>query len=300
VTDRGHTDEAARYVDRIAGYDQRLQMLERSHVHAPQVPVGGVIDWPAPVLPSDGTWRWADGAALAVGTYPDLFAVYGYVHGGAGASFNLPDYRSRVSVGTGQSPGLSNRVLGARGGAETVGLTLAQGPAHGHTINHATDNGGLVATGAAGPNTDNGGLVPTGNDSADHTHGGTTAGDSPTHQHSNAAGAGTGGNSGVGVFQSYQGASGPNQNAHAHGFTTGGRSAFHSHQGGAHAHTQPAHTHQGGAHAHSQSGTAVASGSGAAHENMPPWIAVGKIVRVWPDPARAASTAVLFVQERSV
>jgi microcystin-dependent protein len=300
MTDRGHTDEATRYVDRIAGYDQRLQMLERSHVHSPQVPVGGVIDWPASVLPSDGTWRWADGALLAVGTYPDLFAVYGYLHGGGGASFNLPDYRGRAAIGSGQGAGLSNRPMAARGGAETVALSVAQGPLHGHTINHNTDNGGLVPTSAAGPNTDNGGLVPTGTDGPDHTHGGNTGNDAPTHQHSNAAGAGTGGNSGVGNFTGYAGASGPSTTNHIHGLTTTGRSATHTHQGGAHAHTQPSHTHQGGNHAHSQNGTALSSGSGAAHENMPPWIAVGKIVRVWPDPARAAATAVLFVQERSL
>ena len=147
---------------------------------------------------------------------------------------------------------------------------------------------------AAGPNTDNGGLVPTGADGPDHNHG-STGNDAPTHQHSNATGAGTGGNAGVGIFQNYAGASGPSTTNHTHG--TGGRNTTHTHQGGAHAHTQPSHTHQGGAHAHAQNGTAQSSGSGAAHENMPPWRAVGKIVRVLPNPAAFLATRVLFVPD---
>ncbi len=75
-----------------------------------------------------------DGAAVSRATYADLFAVIGTTHGaGDGVTtFNLPDARGRSAVGTGQGSGLTNRALGATGGAESHTLTEAQMPMHGH------------------------------------------------------------------------------------------------------------------------------------------------------------------------
>lgn len=97
-------------------------------------------------------WLLCNGAVISRTTYAALFAVVGTnfnVGGEAGTDFRLPDLRGRAPVGSGQGTGLTNRVLGASGGAETHVLGVAEMPSHNH--------GGL-----------------TGGQSADHTHGYTT------------------------------------------------------------------------------------------------------------------------------
>src|SRR5262249_10364290 len=49
-------------------------------------------------------------------------------------TFALPDLRGRMANHQGPGPGLSNRVVGATGGAETVTLTTAQMPNHTHQL----------------------------------------------------------------------------------------------------------------------------------------------------------------------
>lgn len=57
----------------------------------------------------------------------------------------LPDSQGRALIGTGQGAGLTNRALGASGGAEAHVLTVAQMPAHTHPTNL-----GIIATVNAG------------------------------------------------------------------------------------------------------------------------------------------------------
>lgn len=85
-------------------------------------------------------WLLCNGQSVLVADYPKLHAVIGYAFGGAGASFNLPDSRSRVLGAIGQGVGLSNRTLGLNVGAESVTLTQAQMPSHTHT--GTTDSAG--------------------------------------------------------------------------------------------------------------------------------------------------------------
>lgn len=79
-----------------------------------------------------------DGSAISRTDYADLFEVIGTTYGaGDGATtFNLPDFRGRVPIGTGQGTGLTDRTLGATVGAETHQLTTAQMPQHNHSIAH--------------------------------------------------------------------------------------------------------------------------------------------------------------------
>ena len=62
----------------------------------------------------------ADGRLLPIAQNSALFSLLGTMYGGDGrTTFALPDLRGRVVVGTGQSPGLTDRRQGERGGAET-------------------------------------------------------------------------------------------------------------------------------------------------------------------------------------
>jgi microcystin-dependent protein len=75
-----------------------------------------------------------DGSAISRSTYAALFAVIGTTYGiGNGAStFNIPDMRGRTPVGSGAGAGLTNRSLGASGGAETHTLSVSEMPSHTH------------------------------------------------------------------------------------------------------------------------------------------------------------------------
>lgn len=77
-----------------------------------------------------------DGSAVSRTTYAALFAVVSTTYGvGDGSTtFNVPDVRGRALIGAGQGTGLTNRALGATGGAETHALTAAEGPTHNHGV----------------------------------------------------------------------------------------------------------------------------------------------------------------------
>ncbi|HEY2300781.1 MAG TPA: phage tail protein [Acidimicrobiales bacterium] len=279
MTDRGHTDPSAQYVDRIAGYDSRLQMLERSHHHEPQTPVGAMVDWPGPTVPN--LWHPADGSSLATADYPDLFAVLGYTYGGTGANFNLPYARDRVTVG------VNIRALAATGGQATVALSAAQTGTHTHAL---------------GANT--------GNETSYHTHPLTTGGvstESVVHNHPFSA---TSGNPsgphthGVGFVAVVDAAAGSGAYGTGGGTTTTtGDSPNHTHavsgttgnESAPHAHTLTGATGTDAAdHHHAVSGTTDAGGTtGAAHENMPPWLALTKIIKILPSTAAATTLTIV-------
>jgi microcystin-dependent protein len=81
-------------------------------------------------------WLDANGQLLDIWQNDALFSLYGTTYGGDGrTNFGLPDLRGRVSLHTGQGPGLPNFPLGSKGGKAATTLTTAQMPEHRHTIN---------------------------------------------------------------------------------------------------------------------------------------------------------------------
>lgn len=90
-------------------------------------------------------WLECNGAAVSRADYAALYAAIGTAYGaGDGATtFNLPDFRGRTIIGSGDGgDSLTNRSRGDEGGAETHALTEAELPAHDH------DSGTLTADSA--------------------------------------------------------------------------------------------------------------------------------------------------------
>lgn len=83
-------------------------------------------------------WAFCAGQLLAVSGNEALFSLLGTIYGGDGrTTFALPDLRGRTPIHAGTGPGLTQRRIGERGGAETATLTTPQLPAH--------DHGGAIA-----------------------------------------------------------------------------------------------------------------------------------------------------------
>jgi len=96
----------------------------------------------------------AAGQLLSIAQNQALFALLGTTYGGNGqTTFALPDLRSRVPVGAGQGPGLSNIIQGEMSGAETTTLSQAQMPAHSHgaTLRGTTGAGNTDSPAGAVP-----------------------------------------------------------------------------------------------------------------------------------------------------
>lgn len=78
-------------------------------------------------------WAFCDGQLLAVSQNDALFSLLGTIYGGDGrTTFGLPDMRGRIPIHKGHGPGLSERRLGSKSGAEHDTLTTNQLPSHTH------------------------------------------------------------------------------------------------------------------------------------------------------------------------
>lgn len=90
-------------------------------------------------------WAFCAGQALPIAQNQALFALLGIQFGGDGrTTFNLPDLRGRLPVGSGPLSGGDNYTQGSTGGSEQVALTQAQIPVHQHAY-----SGALQTSGAA-------------------------------------------------------------------------------------------------------------------------------------------------------
>lgn len=94
-------------------------------------------------------WHFCDGSLLPINNNQALYSLIGSAYGGNGVNtFALPDFRGRVGISQGQSPGLSPYLLAENGGELAVTLTEATTPNHSHSINTA---GTGASTATAGP-----------------------------------------------------------------------------------------------------------------------------------------------------
>lgn len=80
-------------------------------------------------------WAVCEGQLLSIAQNTALFSLLGTNYGGDGrTTFGLPDYRGRIAVGHGQGFGLTEYLIGDKGGVEAVSLKGTELPAHSHTV----------------------------------------------------------------------------------------------------------------------------------------------------------------------
>lgn len=85
-------------------------------------------------------WALCDGQLLAISGNSALFSLVGTIYGGDGrTTFGLPDLRGRVAMHAGNGPGLGNRPLGQKSGAETNTLNINNLPSHTHAVTNSTN-----------------------------------------------------------------------------------------------------------------------------------------------------------------
>ena len=99
-----------------------------------QTPILGEIKMFAGNFAPQG-YAFCNGQLLPIAQNTALFSLLGTTYGGDGqTTFALPDLRGRAPIHAGNGPGLTNRNLGQKGGTETNTLTVAQLPAHNHSV----------------------------------------------------------------------------------------------------------------------------------------------------------------------
>lgn len=100
-------------------------------------PIGLIVPY-AGSLPPEPFILACDGADVFISDYPELYAEIGAAWGVAPiGSFKLPDLRGRTLIGSGQGPGLSNRVLADEEGEEDHQLTEPELASHQHAYRGA-------------------------------------------------------------------------------------------------------------------------------------------------------------------
>lgn len=106
------------------------------------VPIGAIQAFGGETAPEG--WLICDGSAVSRETYLDLFKVIGTTYGSGDGSttFNLPDLRGNVAIGSNET-----YTLGASGGEKTHTLTVDEMPNHNHSITNFLVN----ANGAGSP-----------------------------------------------------------------------------------------------------------------------------------------------------
>jgi microcystin-dependent protein len=95
-------------------------------------------------------WAVCNGQFLPINQNQALFALLGTQYGGNGiTTFALPDLRGRMAVGLGSGLGVLNVQQGEAGGVENASLSLAQVPAHQHSLNAVSDLANAAVPGLA-------------------------------------------------------------------------------------------------------------------------------------------------------
>jgi len=111
--------------------------------------VGIVSFWSGYAATIPDKWQVADGHILNVDDYPELYAALPHdIYDNGNGTFDVPDLRSQFLYGAGVDENVADE-----GGEASVTLTIAQLPAHTHTIAKASAQASQNARAPQGNNT---------------------------------------------------------------------------------------------------------------------------------------------------
>ena len=92
-------------------------------------------------------WSYCAGTLIAIAQNQALFALLSDQFGGDSRTvFGLPDLRGRVPMGQFEGPGLPDRIIGQKIGAEVLQMTQAHLPAHTHSHSYSGGTPGSDAS----------------------------------------------------------------------------------------------------------------------------------------------------------
>ena len=210
---------------------------------------GTILLWGGSTSVLPDRYLLCNGAPLNTTTYNKLFEAIGYIHGGSGDTFNLPDLRDRFIPGAGNSYAVAET-----GGANTVTLTETQMPLHSHSLGaNNAPHGHPVSFNSGGAN-------------APHGHPGGTGGGG---NHNHPAGATRGGGN-----HNHPSGSSNNTGNHGHSYTRPSQSSVRggntSNRNAASPASRSESTGGGGSHSHS-----VSVNSGSSAHNHPVYVNSG-------------------------
>jgi len=141
------------------------------------MPVGSIVAYAGSTAPEG--WLMCDGALYDVLAYPELFDIVEFTYGNntAKSAFRVPDLTGRVPVGAKPLTWYCDK-LGKTGGEATVSLTESEMPAHKHNVSAANHGHGTSVS----PHNHTVTLAPHVHNISDprHIHGITD----PAHKHS--------------------------------------------------------------------------------------------------------------------
>jgi microcystin-dependent protein len=249
-------------------------------------PTGTIVDYAGSTAPTG--WLLCDGSAVSRISFAALYAVVGtnFGTGDGSTTFNVPDLRGRFSLGAGAGTGLTSRALASKGGEEAHALSVAENAAHNHTAtqpdHYHTISGGGNHTHTASQGDHQHGIPASGN----HTH------SDSGHTHSYASNNFTGPNNspgqGYGIYAtntgvgyanlSYSGNIGPTVTYWA-SQTGNGSSGIPPVYIAASGAITPNTTYESQTMGAVGVITVASSGTGAAHNNMPPFLTLNKIIK---------------------
>lgn len=104
------------------------------------MPAGSITAYATTTAPEG--WLACDGSEISSTTFSALFDVIGYSYGGSpGGDFNLPNLNGRNIIGYGSATTTID-TMGETGGQDVHVLSIAELPAHTHTIAYNNNDGG--------------------------------------------------------------------------------------------------------------------------------------------------------------
>ena len=122
--------------------DINVEIVNIQNEFVDQMPLGAMMMYPLAVAPNV-KWSLCEGQNLSTTLYADLFSIIGYNFGGSGASFRLPDMRSKFFAGYNAVGSAEYQVIGQGAGSDSVSLVNSEIPKHQHVISNGTDGSSI-------------------------------------------------------------------------------------------------------------------------------------------------------------